>query len=238
MGTTEVITVGFAMGAVGSLHCIGMCGPIAMALPLGNSTTGNRLYGGLLYNAGRIFTYTWLGLVLGLAGDFLVTPQIQSTVSLLFGAAILLYLFLPHGLKKSLNSKGATQKFFLALRQQLGRLLSTPTSSSLFGIGLLNGLLPCGMIYLALTSSFLTGSVWNGGLFMASFGMGTLPAMLAAVFFGSYLSQQVRMNLRKTIPVFLACMAALLILRGLHLGIPYISPSLPVIGGEAEMICH
>ncbi|NTS41677.1 sulfite exporter TauE/SafE family protein [Flavisolibacter sp. BT320] len=237
MSITEITSMGFVMGAVGSLHCIGMCGPLAMALPLGNRGTGSRLYGGVLYNLGRVLTYTWLGLVLGLAGDFLITPSIQSGLSIGVGAAILIYLLLPSGFKRSLSQRTFAKGAFLALRTQLGKLLSSPTNSSLFGIGMLNGLLPCGMIYLALTSSFLTGSAVNGGVFMAAFGLGTFPAMLSAVFFGSFVSQQVRMRLRKTIPVFLACMAALLVLRGLNLGIPYISPALPQVSGS-EVICH
>jgi sulfite exporter TauE/SafE len=209
-----------------------------MSLPLGGQTTAGRIAGGLIYNAGRITTYTWLGLALGLVGDFLITPKVQSTLSIVFGAGILLYLLLPATTKKSLATKSPAQGFFITLRRQLGKLLSTPTAGSLFGIGLLNGLRPCGMIYLALTSSFLTGSAFNGGLFMASFGAGTLPAMLAVVFFGSYLSQQIRLNLRKTIPVFMACMAILLLFRGLNLGIPYLSPSLPQTSNGAEIICH
>jgi hypothetical protein len=238
MQLAEIISVGFVMGAVGSLHCIGMCGPLAMSLPLGKKNLAGRATGGLIYNAGRIVTYTWLGLVLGLGGGFLITPQLQSTVSILFGAVILLYLFLPARLKISANATSPAQKVFMPLRKAMGRLLSTPTASSLFGIGLLNGLLPCGMIYLALTSSFLTGNALNGGLFMASFGVGTLPAMLAVVFFGSYLSQQVRLNLHKTIPLFIACMAILLVCRGLNLGIPYLSPSLPQTGSPAAVICN
>jgi sulfite exporter TauE/SafE len=101
---------------------------------------------------------------------------------------------------------------------------------------MLNGLLPCGMVYIAITSSFLTGSALSGSLFMAFFGLGTFPAMFAAVFFGSLLNQQFRFRLRKIVPVFMMMMALLLVLRGLSLGIPYISPSLPVAGGE--VICH
>jgi hypothetical protein len=238
MSIAEIFSMGFVMGAVGSLHCIGMCGPLAMALPLGNRSTGSRLAGGVLYNLGRVITYTWLGLVLGLAGGFLITPSVQSTVSIVFGAAILLYLLLPSSVKRNLTQRSPAQGFFLGLRKQLGKLLSTPTDSSLMGIGMLNGLLPCGMIYLALTSSFLTGSIVNGGLFMMAFGLGTFPAMVSVVFFGSYLGQQVRMRLRRTIPIFLACMAALLVLRGLNLGIPYLSPSLPQENAGSEMICH
>lgn len=238
MGVAEIISLAFVMGLVGSLHCIGMCGPIAMALPLGNRTISERLTGGLLYNLGRVVTYSWLGLVLGLVGGFLITPKVQSSISIVFGAAILLYLLLPSAIKKSVSKSTPTQGFFLGLRRQLGTLLSRQTASSYFGIGMLNGLLPCGMIYLALTSSFLTGNIVKGSLFMASFGAGTFPAMFAVAYFGSFVSQNVRLNLRKAVPVFLACMAALLVLRGLNLGIPYISPSLPVDGTHAELICH
>ena len=236
MSPSEIIPVAVVMGAVGSLHCLGMCGPIAMALPMGSRTTAGRLYGGILYNLGRVLTYTWLGLVLGLAGGFLVTPRVQSSISIFFGGAILLYLLLPSSLKNAMGKK--TPGFLPALRRHLGRLLSTQTNSSYFGIGLLNGLLPCGMIYLALASSFLAGGVWEGGLFMLSFGAGTFPAMLAAVFFGSLINQQVRLKLRKAVPVFLACMAVLLVLRGLNLGIPYLSPSLPQDTAAVETTCH
>ncbi|RYF77482.1 MAG: sulfite exporter TauE/SafE family protein [Chitinophagaceae bacterium] len=238
MDVTEIISIAFVMGAVGSLHCIGMCGPIAMALPLGNQTNGKRMLGGLLYNLGRMATYSWLGLVLGLAGDFLITPQVQSVFSIAFGVVILLFLLLPKAVKKRFTAASPAQGFFLQLRKHLGKLLSSTSNSSLFGIGLLNGLLPCGMIYLALTSSFLTGSAVKGSLFMAAFGFGTLPAMLAVVFFGSFINQKIRLNLRKAIPVFLACMAAMLLLRGLNLGIPYLSPSLPNGSTPPEVLCH
>jgi len=238
MDVAQIISIAFVMGLVGSLHCLGMCGPIAMALPMGNRSTAGRLYGGLLYNLGRILTYTWLGLVLGLAGGFLITPKLQSAICIFFGAAILVYLLLPSTIKKTVAGKTPAKGFFLALRKQLGKLLSAQTNSSFFGVGMLNGLLPCGMIYLALTSSFLTGSVVKGSLFMAAFGAGTFPAMLAAVFFGSFFNQQVRLNLRKAVPFFLACMAVLLVLRGLNLGIPYVSPSLPQNAARVEVLCH
>ena len=234
----EVISIAFVMGAVGSLHCIGMCGPIALALPMGHRSSGSRIFGGMVYNLGRITTYSLLGLLLGTVGDFLITPKVQSTVSIVFGASILLYLLLPACLKKILSVNTPAQGFFLGLRKQLGKLLSSPSNTSHYSIGLLNGLLPCGMIYLALTTSFLTGSAINGSLFMAAFGTGTFPAMLAVVFCGSYLNQKVRLNLRKAVPVFLACMAALLVLRGLNLGIPYVSPSLPADTTGVVQSCH
>lgn len=236
MSIIETISAAFLMGLVGSLHCIGMCGPLALALPVSHTNDGNRLLGGLIYNAGRIITYALLGVVLGLAGQFLLPVAWQQTLSILIGVVILIYLFLP--VKKLTNSVGfisALNKPFLALRQAMGKLFSQRKFSSLFSIGLLNGLLPCGLVYLAISSSFVTGDVWKGGLFMMFFGMGTLPLMLATVFFGSYMNQQIRFKLRKAVPVFLFVMAALLILRGMGLGIPYVSPSF----NQPEAIgCH
>lgn len=225
------------MGLVGSFHCLGMCGPIAMALPMGNRDNSSRLYGGVVYNLGRVFTYSVLGLVLGFAGDYLISPKIQSTVSIVFGALIGIYLLLPSKTRTMLRIS-PSQSLLIRLRKQLARFLYIQNNRSLFGIGMLNGLLPCGMIYLALASSFLAGSALKGSLFMALFGLGTFPTMLAAVYFGSFLNQHVRLKLRRLVPIFLFFMAALLVVRGMNLGIPYLSPSLPVHASAEAVICH
>lgn len=238
MGIDQIISMAFLMGLLGSFHCVGMCGPIAMALPMGNRTNNSRLWGGIVYNLGRVFTYAFLGLVLGLAGDFLISPKIQSTVSIAFGLLIGIYLLLPPNTKRVLKIS-PSQTLLVRLRKQLARFLYIQNNSSLFGIGLLNGLLPCGMIYLALASSFVAGSALKGSLFMALFGLGTFPMMVAAVYFGSFLNQHIRLKLRKLVPIFLVFMAALLIVRGMNLGIPYLSPSLPGSALHHEaVICH
>lgn len=238
MGITEIISAAFLMGLVGSAHCIGMCGPLALALPVSHKNDAGRLLGGLVYNSGRIVTYTILGIILGMAGQYLLPVHWQQTLSIIIGITILLYLFLP--LKKitaSYSFLSFLNKPFMILREAMGRLFRSHKFSSLFSIGLLNGLLPCGLIYLAVTSSFITGTSLKGGLFMLFFGIGTLPAMLATVFFGSYMNQQVRGKLRKAVPVFLFLMATLLILRGMGLGIPYVSPAFVDHGADAAS-CH
>jgi uncharacterized protein len=227
----------FVMGLIGSFHCLGMCGPIAMALPMGNRNNASRLLGGIIYNSGRILTYSLLGLVLGLAGDYLISPKIQSAVSIAFGALIGIYLLLPSKTKSFLKIS-PSQNVLVRLRKQLAKFLYIQNNSSAFVIGMLNGLLPCGMIYLALASSFLTDSAWKGSLFMFSFGSGTFPTMLAAVFFGSFLNQHIRSRLRKLVPIFLFFMAALLVIRGMNLGIPYLSPSLPTHPSAEAISCH
>ncbi len=237
MDVQQIISMAFVMGLIGSFHCLGMCGPIAMALPMGNRSNSSRVVGGVIYNSGRILTYAILGLVLGLTGDFFISPQIQSTVSIVFGVLIGLYLLVPSKIKVALRI-APSQSLLVKLRKQLAKFLYIQNNSSLFGIGLLNGLLPCGMIYLALASSFLAGSALKGSLFMALFGLGTFPTMLAAVYFGSFLNQHIRIKLRKAVPIFLFFMAALLIVRGMNLGIPYLSPSLPEHATTEAVICH
>ena len=237
MQVEQIITMAFVMGLLGSFHCLGMCGPIAMALPMGHRSNLNRLWGGAVYNFGRIFTYSFLGLILGLAGDFLISSEIQNTVSIAFGVLIGTYLLLPSKTKASLKI-APSQSLLVRLRKQMAKFLYIENNSSLFGIGMLNGLLPCGMIYLALSSSFLAGSAVKGSLFMLSFGLGTFPTMLAAVFFGSFLNQHIRSKLRRLVPIFLFFMAALLIVRGMNLGIPYLSPSIPMHASVEAVTCH
>lgn len=239
MAVSQIISIAFVMGLIGSFHCLGMCGPIAMSLPMGNRNTLSRLFGGIIYNSGRIFTYSCLGLILGFAGDYLISPKIQSTVSITFGVLIILYILLPAGTKKFFRIS-PSQNLLVRLRKQLAKFLYIQNNSSLFGIGMLNGLLPCGMIYLALASSFLAGGPFKGSLFLLFFGLGTFPAMLAAIFFGSFLNQHIRSKLRKLVPVFLFFMAALLIVRGMNLGIPFLSPSLPSSAHihPETIICH
>jgi uncharacterized protein len=233
----QIISMAFLMGLIGSFHCLGMCGPIAMALPMAHRNNSGRLVGGIIYNLGRVFTYSFLGLVLGFVGDYLISSKIQNTVSIVFGVLIGTYLLLPTKAKTSLRI-APSQALLVKLRKQIAKFLYIDNNSSLFGIGMLNGLLPCGMIYLALSSSFLAGSAMKGSLFMFAFGLGTFPTMLAAVFFGSFVNQHIRSKLQRLVPIFLFFMAALLIVRGMNLGIPYISPSIPIHASAEAVTCH
>lgn len=220
----EIIGSAFLMGFAGSLHCVGMCGPLALALPVSHTNNFSRVTGGVIYNSGRILSYTIIGLIFGSLGNLIINTQWQGKLSIALGVIILLYLFTPKKyLHFSANNK--INKPFLLLRQQLGRLFQSKKHGSLFLIGVLNGLLPCGLVYLALSSSVITASPLNGSLFMLSFGLGTFPAMLAIVVMGNYLNQTIRHKINRAVPVLLFIMAALLILRGMEIGIPFISPA-------------
>ncbi len=213
---------GLVMGGVGSLHCVGMCGPIALSLPSINSSASSRFLGTLLYNMGRVVTYAMLGAILGMIGYSFVMMGFQKWLTITVGVGMLVFLFLPSQLKNS----GGNLKFMIALRQTIARLYAHPSYSSLFLIGLFNGLLPCGLVYAALAVAVAGGSVTTSSLFMASFGAGTLPMMWMVAFFAGSIKYSFRVSLRKAYPFVIFIMGCVLILRGLNLGIPFISPAL------------
>ncbi len=229
----ELIASALVMGMVSSLHCVGMCGPIALALPLSGKTGSARAGGALLYNLGRVTTYTLMGVLLGVAGELIFPPGLQQALSIAAGVLVLLSILLPL-LGRTALFGSWLQRPMLYLRGRLGRLLSVDSSGAFYGIGLLNGLLPCGMVYMALTTSFLTGEVLGGALFMFAFGLGTVPLLFSSVFFSTLMRPKIRLQLRKAAPVFLFFIGTLLILRGLSLGIPYLSPA-PIVEGA---VCH
>jgi len=223
--SAELIGPAFIMGLAGSLHCIGMCGPLALSLPVSHNNNLSRVSGGLIYNSGRILSYTSMGLIFGSLGNLIIATKWQSSLSIGLGIIILLYLLFP---KKYFHFSTATTlgKAFMLLRQQLGKLFQSKKFSSLLFIGMLNGFLPCGLVYLALTSSIISASPTNGGMFMLFFGLGTFPMMFATVLMGNYLNLSLRQKIHKAVPALLFLMAVLLILRGMNLGIPFISPEL------------
>lgn len=227
---------GFMMGLAGSLHCVGMCGPLALSLPVSHDSSFSRIKGGFIYNTGRIFSYTLMGLLFGSIGNLVIAAKWQNSLSMTLGVMILVYLLVP---KKYFHfaETNALGKPFKMLRQQLGKLFQSRKLSSLFFIGLLNGFLPCGLVYLALSSSVISASSLNGSLFMLSFGSGTFPLMFATVFMGNYLNQTFRRKIQTAVPLLLFVMAALLILRGLNLGIPFVSPK-PGAHPHDAIECH
>lgn len=235
--SAELMGSAFITGLAGSLHCIGMCGPLALSLPVSHNNSLSRISGGLIYNSGRILSYTSMGLICGSLGNLIIATRWQSSLSITLGIIILLYLLFP---KKYFYFSTATilGKPFTLLRQQLGKLFQSKKLSSLLFIGVLNGFLPCGLVYLALTSAVISASPVNGGLFMLFFGLGTFPMMFATVFIGNYLNQSIRQKIQKAVPALLFFMAVLLILRGMNLGIPFISPSLSSAPPQGGIECH
>jgi uncharacterized protein len=226
--TMELWTA-FLLGLVGSLHCAGMCGPLALALPPSGNAGSTCLLGRIAYNFGRIITYCVLGLVFGLIGKSLTLVGIQRWASIALGVALLVELFASR--KLILGRPFVAIVAWLKIRMSV--LLQQRSARSLLVLGLLNGLLPCGLVYVACAGAAATGGLVSGVLFMAAFGVGTVPMMLALSLSGKLVPVRLRLKLLKAVPVAVGLLAVLLILRGLSLGIPYISPDLSAAGAAA-----
>ncbi len=221
----QVLISAFLMGLAGSLHCIGMCGPIALSIPTNGKSMAAKISGSLLYNLGRISTYAAFGLVFGWIGRSLSWFGWQQRISILLGMAILAFLVFPVFFPgKTLHP--IISRAMAAVRQRLATTIFRNSPQARSATGILNGLLPCGLVYMAITGAAITGDPVTGMAFMALFGAGTLPAMFATGFFGQWLKQPLRLKMRRLYPALMAIMAFLLILRGLNLGIPMVSPKM------------
>ncbi len=222
----------FILGLVGSLHCAGMCGPLALALSATGNSQTTFVLGRIAYNSGRVITYSLLGALFGVIGQTLALAGLQRWLSLAAGIAILIAFF-------------ATTKFALntrishavdILKSALGKLLHRRTFNSLLLLGMLNGLLPCGLAYVACAGAAATGELLSGIQYMFFFGLGTVPMLLSIGLLGKKLHFALRLKFQKLIPICFVLLGVLLILRGLSLGIPYVSPDLSA--GSGCHTCH
>lgn len=223
---TSMLITALLLGVLGSAHCIGMCGPLALAIPSPKHSFWARLRSTLAMNSGRILTYALIGAGFGMFGRGLQLAGLQQVVSISLGVIILLGLILPRAFAKlGVGSRMGT----LVMRGQsiMARQMKRTSLQGLFFTGMLNGLLPCGLIYLAAAGAIGYGGWANGALFMLFFGLGTWPALIGLKLSGSYAGPKLRNTLRKLTPYAYFAMGVLFILRGLDLGIPYISPDLP-----------
>jgi len=233
------ILAAFVVGLVGSLHCIGMCGPIAIALPVPDSSNLSFFTGRILYNLGRVVTYAFLGAVLGLVGSKIALAGFQQVVSIVIGVVIIIAVLLPQKYKNFFAQHPVIQKLAHPLKSNIGVLFSKGTFSAMFLIGILNGFLPCGLVYVALAGAIASGDAISGSAVMILFGLGTVPAMFAASVFGKFINIGIRTKIRKAVPVLAIILGVIFILRGMNLGIPYLSPKLTARSEvSSEMKCH
>lgn len=212
------------MGLLGSMHCIGMCGPIALALPMKEESKLSFFTGRLLYNLGRVVTYMIFGIVFGYLGQGLRIISSQQFISIAFGVILLLFFITPAKYKQAISSFPPIARIKNYYTNFFGRVLRYSGNTGMFVIGIVNGFIPCGFVYLAIAGAVALGSVTEAMLFMGFFGIGTIPSMLLVSSLPQLLKN--RFNYRKLVPVFSVILAILFILRGLDLGIPFISPKL------------
>jgi len=221
--------IAFALGLLGSLHCAAMCGPLILALPMPAGGPARLIAGRVLYQLGRITTYCLLGVAAGLVGKSIFLAGLQRSLSIALGVAILLGFLV----SKRVSLSAPVVRLVTRLKAAMSAQLRQRTFRSLALLGLLNGLLPCGLVYVALTGAVAQGTMLAGVFYMAVFGLGTMPTLLGIGLLERLFPLAIRMKLRSAIPLGVCLLAGLLILRGMALGIPYVSPSLAAGGGAS-----
>jgi len=223
--------VAFYVGLFGSIHCIGMCGPLAFSLPVSTQGWVWLTFDKLVYQFGRIISYTLLGLLIGLIGKQIWLLGLQKGLSIASGILIILAAT-ARLLKWSVFYRNKSDRFIAVINRALSYALRHRWGH-LF-VGMLNGFLPCGFVYLALVGALNTNSVLNAGQYMAFFGLGTLPLMFLASVSSGLITISVRNKMNKVVPYFMLCLGAWFILRASSLNIPYLSP---VIDGAGQSVC-
>lgn len=232
----ELATGGIVLGGVASLHCVAMCGPIALMLPHPSTRPLAIAADNLAYNIGRASTYSLFGLLAGIFGSLVGLDALQSSLSLAIGIAIILgyaiYRWLP---TSKLPFAGVARGFAARIKRPFAKLLQRRSRPALFGLGMLNGLLPCGMVYAALSMAAVLASPAESAFFMLMYGLGTFPAMTALYLLPKTFRGRVRGVATRALPVMLVLMGSVLILRGMNLGWGMLSPEAPTKATPAEM---
>jgi uncharacterized protein len=232
MNTTGIL-IALAMGLTGSLHCAGMCGPIVWVMPFQHLHGAKRWVGVGLYHLGRISIYALGGFVLH-SFKSLFHPQWQQYVSIVMGAILLIggvVSFIP----------SAKLRFQLpwsnAVRNSFGKFISNPGLLTLLAAGLMNGLLPCGLEYMALSLSVSATTATDAILYMYAFGIGTLPVLLAITILKTKLRFTNVAIMKRMVPVLLLVFGIVFMVRGMNLGIPYLSPKVEMQQNEIKASC-
>lgn len=225
--------VPFLLGLLGGVHCAGMCGPLMLALPRAPGGTARFAAGRLAHQLGRVLTYCLLGVGFGALGTSFAMAGVQRFASIALGLVMLAGVFA----SGKLLLTAPIARLVGGLRSAMGDLLARRSLGSQALLGTLNGLLPCGLVYVACAGATATGSIPAGVAYMAWFGLGTIPVMLGISLSGHLVPVKLRFRLARLVPAGVVLVAALLILRGLALGIPYLSPDLAAGPGSA-CACH
>lgn len=225
-------------GLLGSFHCVGMCGPIAFLLPVDRSNSFKKAWQIFLYHFGRIVAYSIIGLLFGLLGKSFYLFGMQQQLTIAVGVFMIVVVLLPYKTFQKYNFSKPLFKVISKVKSELGAALKKKSPDTFLTIGFLNGFLPCGLVYMAVFGAIASGNALQGSLYMALFGLGTIPLMTTAIYVGNFLTVQVRQRIRKAIPVFVVLIGCLFIARGMGLGIPYISPKPTTEMVNANYNCH
>lgn len=228
----------FILGLLGSFHCVGMCGPIAFLLPVDRNNSIKKVSQIFTYHFGRLLAYGLIGLFFGLVGRSLYIFGLQQQLSIAIGIIMIALIVIPSQVVNKYSISKPIYKGISKVKSALGKALKKKSADTFLTIGFLNGFLPCGLVYMAVFASITMGQSLLGSFYMILFGIGTIPLMTTAIYLGKFLNIKARQKIQKAIPVFVVIIGILFVVRGLGLGIPYLSPAPMVDMASSAMGCH
>lgn len=206
------------LGFAGSLHCLGMCSPLVMAVTAARPAA---LLNRTIYNAGRVLMYACMGAVVASAGMILPLHRFQNTLSIALGIALLI---IGIGGLRNLSIPGITslvRRLSIFVKARFARHLKQKTRGAIFTLGVLNGMLPCGLSLIALTWCLTLRGPADGFNFMLLFGVGTLPAMLGLTGILPALAKRFQWSIHRLTASMLIISGCLLIARALIMHVPH-----------------
>ncbi|MXN90104.1 sulfite exporter TauE/SafE family protein [Flavobacterium sp. Sd200] len=212
------------LGLISSLHCIGMCGPIAMMLPVDHKNPAKKALQIMLYHAGRLTAYGSLGLAFGVLGRGFYLAGMQQQVSIIAGIVMITVVLLPERIFARYNFSKPVYRIISKIKTNLGSQFKKRSYKALFVTGMLNGYLPCGLVYAALFGAIAMQNIPIGIVYMLLYGVGTIPLMSIVVYASGFIKAPFRNSMAKVVPYAAVVIGMLFIVRGLGLGIPYLSP--------------
>ena len=224
-------------GLLGSFHCIGMCGPIAFMLPVDRSNKVKQFFQLMSYHAGRILSYALIGLLFGVLGKGFHFLGFQQQLSIVAGVLMIAVILLPKTFQK-LKIAQPLSRLIIKIKSSLGKELKKKNNDTFFTLGFFNGFLPCGLVYMAVFGAIASANALQGSLYMVLFGIGTIPLMTTVVYIANFANPMLRGKIQKTIPYVVVGIGVLFVLRGLGLGIPYISPLIEIGTQGSVEGCH
>ena len=233
-----MLATAFIFGLLGSLHCVGMCGPIAFMLPVDRTNSLKKISQIATYHFGRLLAYSSIGFIFGSIGKSLYIFGLQQQLSITIGIVMIALVLIPYKTLGKYNLSRPLNRLISKIKSSLGQALKKKTADTFLTIGFLNGFLPCGLVYMAVFGAVATGSLFNGSVYMILFGLGTIPLMTTAIYLGKFINSTIKQRIQKVIPVFIIIIGILFILRGLGLGIPYLSPEPIVQIASGNLECH
>lgn len=211
---------GLVIGLSASLHCLGMCGPLVLAVPIKSKSNYGQLIGIIQYHLGKTLTYAFLGLLIGFVGMSLQTLKWMQILSIVSGIAIIFFAWAKY-IKFNKSTK-IQQLYTRYSGRALNKLFKSEIPFKPLWFGMINGLLPCGLVYIALINSLLASNPFSSALAMVFFGLGTVPILTIARF----VSNKIHWKTNRLTPIFITLIGVMVIFRGLNLGIPFLSPKI------------